>query len=244
MAEAARKYENNNEGLIVNFPGKTKKDGTLKQTRSNSKNGIAHEVYPIKDAKQIQQMKDYFRNRITNADTQDHKRIAYRDLMMFTVGINIGLRASDLLNLTWGDVFDDNNQFNEGIRKKEKKTDKYKTFFLNSSSKNIISEYVEQCNPYIEKHIHIFKGRQGTLSVKMAGDILKEAAKVCGIKENVCSHTLRKTFAYWFLKTHQNDVFAINYLQDLLNHSSQAATLRYAGIQDEKNKELYNDMNL
>lgn len=49
-------------------------------------------VDPIRYERKIQDMKVYLKG----------KNI--RDYVLFTVGINVALRISDLLKLTWGDV--------------------------------------------------------------------------------------------------------------------------------------------
>jgi integrase len=249
MSVVQLQEEQINECNVINFNRKgvkLKKDGTAKMTPCNSVKGDPHEVYPLKSKEDIESIKQYFKNKIDNADTPDHKRIAHRYLVAFVLGINLGLRASDLLSLTWGEILNSDGTFKDGIRKQEKKTSKYKTFYLNSSAQQIITEYIETWQPHIDKDAHIFKSRQGrgTLDVKTLCKVLKEAAEACGIQQNTGSHTLRKTFSYWFLMTHKGDVMALTHLQHLLNHSSQTATLRYAGLVDEQNKLYYNELNL
>ena len=46
------------------------------------------------------------------------------------------------------------------------------------------------------------------------------------MKENVGTHTLRKTFGYHFYKQTKD----VAMLQNILNHSVQNITLRYIGI--------------
>jgi len=55
------------------------------------------------------------------------------------------------------------------------------------------------------------------------------------VKENVGTHTLRKTFGYHFYKQTKD----VAMLQNILNHSVQNITLRYIGItQDMTELEL------
>jgi len=68
-------------------------------------------VEPIRSKKQINEMKSYL------------KRHNMRDYLLFVLGINSGLRISDLLSLTIGDVI---NADRVVIR--EKKTGKIKDF--------------------------------------------------------------------------------------------------------------------
>lgn len=66
----------------------------------------------------------------------------------------------------------------------------------------------------------------------MAWKIIKEAAEAVGVKD-IGTHSLRKTWAYHSYKAGTDIVI----IQDMLNHSSPAITLRYIGItQDEKDR--------
>jgi integrase len=68
-------------------------------------------VEPIRDEKKIEAVK---RNLLDG----NH----YRDYLLFTLGINTGLRVSDLLKLKYTDVLDDKGKFKSHITIKEKKT--------------------------------------------------------------------------------------------------------------------------
>lgn len=58
-----------------------------------------------------------------------------------------------------------------------------------------------------------------------------------------CSpHFLRKTFAYWFLKIHKNDMSALSTLQDILNRSSEKMALKYCGIEKERQNQMTMDL--
>lgn len=63
--------------------------------------------------------------------------------------------------------------------------------------------------------------------------VLKEAAAKIGITDNIGTHSLRKTYSYWFLLDHKSAPYATSRLQESLNHSDQKTTLRYAGFSEE-----------
>jgi len=219
---------------------KMKLDGTPKQTHSNSMSGTPHEVYPIKKQQDLQAMINYFINKKNATTSIKEKKIAMRDLMMFIIGINTALRAGDLLKLTWDNVFDSNGEFRDYTRLKEQKTSKFKNLSYNSACKNVITKYIQEFSPLIQPELHLFASRQGgTIEVKTACATLKEAATSCGFQFNVGSHTMRKTFGYWFIQNNKNDMTALAKLQELLNHSSQKTTLRYIGLADEETKKCY-----
>ena len=90
-------------------------------------------VQPIKNLKQIETIKKLL------------KQQNLRDYCLFTVGINSGLRISDLLNLTVNDVID-KDKIKDRIRLREKKTNKFKDFPLSDNAKSSIREYLKTRN--------------------------------------------------------------------------------------------------
>jgi integrase len=69
-------------------------------------------VQPIREKKQIDAMKRQLRGNATGL----------RDLCLFVLGINSGLRVSDLLKLTVGDVVDEVGEPRDRIALREQKT--------------------------------------------------------------------------------------------------------------------------
>ena len=175
------------------------------------------EVQPIRSLEKIQDMK----NRLALNGT--------RDELLFSMGINTGLRISDLLPLKVMDV--------KGKREyilKEKKTKKTKRIMLHA-----VFDDIEEYTKFKSNDEYLFasrKGRHDPITRVQAYRILNAAAKDVGLEE-VGTHTLRKTFGYHFYRKNQN----VAMLQQLFNHSSPSITLRYIGItQDEIAEEWEN----
>lgn len=179
-------------------------------------------VEPIRDKKQIQGMKKYLKGQSS------------RDWLLFTLGINSGLRISDLLKLTVEDV---NGKDRINIR--EKKTGKTKDFPLSDVCKKAVIEYLK--DPELKAGT-LFPSRKGgnAISRVQAYRILSDAANHVGIKEAVGTHTLRKTFGY---HAYQSGV-DITRIQKLLNHSAPSITLAYIGITKEDLDAVYISLNL
>lgn len=189
---------------------------------------LQREVEPIRKIKDINKIKQYLYGK-------DNKR----DYCIFIVGINVGLRAGDLLSLKVGDVTDGKTIFNE-VTIKEEKTDKIRTFTLNKSAKDSIRVYLDTFD-IINPDDYLFKSRKGGhLGVRPLHHIIKSTLRDLGIKGNYGTHTLRKTMAF---HRYINNV-PIETLQKLLNHSSSAITLRYIGITKEVITDCYNAVNL
>ncbi len=144
-----------------------------------------------------------------------------RNLLLFLLGINTGLRVSDLLCLRVRDVKD-----KESVQIREKKTNKTKKFPIPREIRSFINEYVER-KPLAR---YLFKSQKSNkpISRVQAYRIIKNACMVLGV-EHTGTHSLRKTFGYHFYKQTKD----IALLQKILNHSSQDITLRYIGVTQE-----------
>jgi len=163
-------------------------------------------VQPIRDSRKIEKMK---------------KVLSPRNSFMFTLGINVGCRISDLLKLKVKDVRGKNR-----LIIVESKTEKTKRFYLNTQLRQLISEYTKG----MDSEDWLFPSRKGDkpISRVQAYRILNDAAKKIGLDE-IGTHTLRKTFGYWFYKRTKD----VALLQEIFNHSAPSITLRYIGINQE-----------
>ena len=194
-------------------------------------NGIAkaNTVDPLKNKKDIQKIKKYLKGK-------DNKR----DYMLFVVGINVGLRVGDLLKLKIKDVIDNNGNFKDKIVITEEKTDKTRNLKLNDSVKESIKLYLDSLKSY-DMDDYLFKSRKGNkpLRVDSTHKIIKNTLRELNIKGNYGTHTLRKTWSYHIYMSNSSNPRILAILQKALNHSSQAVTLRYIGIEQEEILDLY-----
>lgn len=179
-------------------------------------------VQPIRDKKKIKAMKV----QLKNMDTKYY--------MMFIIGINVGLRISDILCLKVEDVLDQDH-----VTIKEEKTDKIKRFLLNEKMQLEIKEYVSDNNLKMNDYI-VYSNKRGNDNKKKAISriqayrVLNQAADLIGLTE-IGTHTLRKTFGYH----HYQQYHDVALLQELFNHSAPSITLRYIGInQDMKDDSM------
>ena len=204
--------------------------------REKTSRGItkAQEVEPIKNPKDIKKVMQYL-------DGKKNKR----DLMLFAVGISVGLRAGDLLSLKWKDILDDDGNIINSVSIIEEKTDKKREFELNNTAKKGIQAYLDSINDDINIDDYVFKSQKGgALTVESTHKIIKTTLKELNIKGNYGTHSLRKTWAYHMYINNSNNPMMLPYLQQMLNHSSQAVTLKYIGITKEVIKDFYNSVNL
>lgn len=245
MAEVALNI-NESQTVIVPFTKrkevKYKKDGEIKRTHSNKVAGKSSLVKPIKDREKLKEYINYFKDRVNNASGND-RMYAQRNYTMVLFGLCSGLRISDIVSRKWEDVMYDGGEYRETIRVQEKKTKKYRDFFLSDLLKMSLDDYRKNITKEYGMDDYIFFTRQSNhMTIQGAYNIIKQAAKACGIKENIGTHSLRKTFGYTSMKTHEDDAMFLATLMRLYGHSSEAVTLRYCGIDEDESRQLYTDI--
>jgi integrase len=176
-------------------------------------------VQPIRDVYIIEQIRNILRKRENGA----------RNELMFTIGINTGLRISDILKLKVGDV---HNQTHILLR--ETKTAKAKRVKVNGTVRAAVNEYVN-CNNCCNSDGKLFD-----ISRVQAYRIISGAARIAGIKDLIGTHTLRKTFGYHHYQKNKD----VALLQNIFNHSSPSVTLRYIGVSDDMMDESVDELGL
>ncbi|QWI73290.1 tyrosine-type recombinase/integrase (plasmid) [Bacillus mycoides] len=181
-----------------------------------------NEVQPIKKKTEINKMK---------------RALHGRNKLLFVLGINLGLRISDLLELKVSDLKDENNKFRKYLIVTEKKTQKARKLTISTAVKKEIkdagiSEFSEE---------YIFQSRKGSKPIGrvQAYRILNEAADRAGLSE-IGTHTLRKTFGFHAYKGGAS----IQTLQKIFNHSNEKTTLHYIGITQDTIDDVYESLSL
>lgn len=204
-----------------------------------------HAAEPIKDLDTI--------DRITNWLIQNEK---YRDNMLFIVGINFGLRISDLLRLRFCDLINEDFSFKRDFSILEMKTrntrkvTKNRSIYINSAVIDAVLLYLEH-NPGVSLTDYLFqsesnnrKGENRPISRQAVDLILKDINRALGIGIKMSSHTLRKTFAYHQMAMSNHDPRKLVLLQKMFGHSSVAQTLDYIGLTEEEIADAYTNLNL
>lgn len=197
-------------------------------------------VEPIRDIKTIKNMRSILKAQST------------RNELLFILGINVGLRISDILILKLGDLVKNEKTPKNYVTITEKKTRKTKKFYIGDIVKKVIETYLKE-NKDLKEGDYIFKSRKGEncmITRQQAYRILNGAAESLGLIERnekgiissgeIGTHTLRKTFGYHAYKNGT----ALELLMDIFNHSSKSQTLRYIGITEDQKKDVYLQSNL
>jgi len=154
-----------------------------------------------------------------------------RNLLLWTLGINNGLRTSDLVNLKVVKVAD--KKPGDTINIIESKTGKDNILVINKSVHKALQRFLEAVQPDLADYL--FKSRKGNghISSQSAGRLVKTWCKSVNLQGSYGAHTLRKTWGY-----HQrvNHGVGFEILCKRYNHSSPSITMGYLGIE---NKEVH-----
>lgn len=172
-------------------------------------------VEPLRTKQEIEDFKDALK--LTGGQ---------RDLMLFTIGINTGLRIGDILALRVKDV-----RGRDTAVVIEQKTGKKRKLYLRN-----IADEIDAYTRYMDDESFLFasrkKGADGrikAISTTQAYRALQKAADLLGRKD-VGTHTMRKTFGFHHYQRNKD----IAILMVILNHSSPSVTKRYLGIRDDE----------
>ena len=189
-----------------------------------SKNEYFIDVQPIRDLQQLEDMKWALR-----------RHCGERDYILFLIGINTGLRIGDLLNLETKTILRLKKKKRKEFLIREGKTKKERMVNITGIYEEVY-EYTQSVNSN-----WLFPSRKGDKSISaiQAYRQLQKAADFASV-EAVGTHTMRKTFGYWFYKQTKD----VAMLQDILNHSTPQITLRYIGINKEEKDHVLDNFSL
>lgn len=184
-------------------------------------------VEPIKNKKKI----DAFLKQLKGTNE--------RDWLLAKLQLNLGLRICDVVDVKVGDIMKNKSTFKSYFSLTETKTRKGKVIKLNDSIKKVIKDYVKSNDLEMDDYLFTSRktkdGEKHHISTTQAYRIFKDAADAVGI-ENFGTHSLRKTWGYF---SYTASKYNIGLIQKMFNHSSPAITLRYIGIDQEQQDDLY-----
>ena len=241
--------------------------GKLKQNSRQLRSGliapatedVSYEVAAEHTSEPIKSLDDI--NRITQYLIDSER---WRDNMLFIVGINFGLRVSDLVALRFSHLINPNFTFKDKfpiVEKKTKNTRKVKKnryLTINNAVIEAVTLYLEH-TPGVKLSDYMFRSEStgGNYSENNQSDkenkplnrcsvdrILKGIASDLNLNCKVSTHTLRKAFAYHQMVMSGNSSRKLLVLQKMFGHSSAAQTLDYIGITSEEIDEAYRALNL
>jgi integrase len=176
-------------------------------------------VLPIKDSNVLKEVQDTLLHNF---------RAGRRNYTIFQVGKATLLRVSDVMRLRWTDVFNENGTVRQNAFIHDKKTGKANLLYL----KPIQTDLLTYQAWYQEQKLHstwLFPSTQHPdrhITEKQFYKIMSKTGDLLGINY-LGTHTMRKTGAY---RVYTQSNYNIGLVMNLLNHSSEAMTLTYLGL--------------
>lgn len=197
----------------------------MRAKRDYSTAGNTHKVKPrpikpITDRETLQRVKI------------EAQKMGPQPYMLILIGLNTGLRISDILPLRVGDF-----RQSDRLMIFEKKTGKFSEIKI----PKLVTADVLRATARKKDEDLIFESRCShkrgqPIDYITAYRWVKEACARAGMERFVGCHTLRKTYGYTMYRRHHD----VGQLMEHFNHSSQDVTLKYIGI-SQQNKDKWAD---
>ncbi len=249
---------------VIQFPSPNKEDKSinLEAIRTSTRRLKTGLISPASEDISHQLAEEHASEPIKNMD--DIIRISkyliarkrFRDNMLFIVGINFGLRVSDLRLLRFSHLINDECVFRDSFAILEKKTSntrklkKNRHISINTAVMDAVTLFLENAGE-VKLSDYLFRSESNhggsnnqPLHRNSIDRILKGIAKDLGLGNKMATHSMRKTFAYHQMVMSGNDPRKLLLLQKMFGHSTAANTLDYIGITGEEIEEAYHKLNL
>jgi integrase/recombinase XerC len=158
------------------------------------------------------------------------KKRRLRDLAILELLYSSGLRVSELVGLNSNQL-----DLELGIVRVMGKGRKERIVPVGKKAVEAVRNYLEERGTSESVSPLFVNAREGRLTVRSVGRLVKEYTRRSGIFRKVSPHTLRHTFA-----THLLDAGAdIREIQEMLGHASLSTTQRYTHVSMGKLMEVY-----
>jgi site-specific recombinase XerD len=184
---------------------------------SSSKNSISCD--PFRSLDQIAYIKNMLRSKP-------------RELLLFVLGINSGLRVCDIVRLKVKQF--KNAQLGDIVAIIESKTGKPNYVLVNSAILEALQNYFAKTE--INDNDYLFWSQKGKfLKTQRVRHMIQDWAAAAGAAGHYGAHSLRKTFGYI-----QRTVYGATaeVICKRFNHSSPSATMVYLNIEDDEVKSI------
>ena len=186
-------------------------------------------VLPIKDSNVLKEVQDTLLHNF---------KAGRRNYTIFQVGKATLLRVSDVLRLKQTDVFDDYGAIRQHAFIKDKKTGKPNTLYLRPVMNDlaIYQQWLKR-NRYEGKTEWLFPSTTRPdkhIDERQFYNIMHRVGDLLDINY-LGTHTMRKTGAY---RVYVQSTYNIGLVMRLLNHSSEAMTLAYLGLDQVSREQM------
>ena len=186
-------------------------------------------VLPIKDSNVLKEVQDTLLHNF---------KAGRRNYTIFQVGKATLLRVSDVLRLKQTDVFYDYGAIRQHAFIKDKKTGKPNTLYLRPVMNDLaIYQQWLKCNRYEGQTEWLFPSTTRPdkhIDERQFYNVMQRVGDLLDINY-LGTHTMRKTGAY---RVYVQSNYNIGLVMRLLNHSSEAMTLAYLGLDQVSREQM------
>ena len=166
-----------------------------------------------------------------NNKTKDRARA----LLMVSIGVRLGMRVIDNLNLKWEDLL--GIEVGERFIRTEKKTNKERILVMSTKLKEVLDIVYEAQAPLASNYILSSQKTNGLkpMSIQYFNMLLKGILKEYKVRYigNPSSHMLRKSWVVGSIKKgfQDGDHLSLIKVSRLIGHSNVSTTLRYTNFE-------------
>lgn len=158
----------------------------------------------------------------------------YKIAFLTILGLNLGLRISDLLQLKHKDLLGDE------LVLTEKKTKKRRILRVNDNVKAAYTVFICRLKAYSEDDYLFLSQKKTVYTIKHVNRLLKQHYGIRG--KRISSHSLRKSFGRRVWENDHYSERALIMLSRLFNHTNIATTKIYLGIQQQELNDIYTNL--
>jgi len=189
-------------------------------------------VLPIKDSNIL---------KIVQETLLDSFRAGRRNYTIFQLGKATLLRVSDVMQLRKSDVFNADGSIKQNTFIHDQKTGKANTLYLKPVHDDLLAYYdwLQQQNLISEWLFPSLQHPERHITEKQFYKVMAKVGDLLGINY-LGTHTMRKTGAY---RVYMQSNYNIGLVMQLLNHSSEAMTLTYLGLDQASRETILDQIN-
>ena len=160
--------------------------------------------------------------------------LTLRNRTILELMYSCGLRVSETVNLRTDDL-----KFDEGILRITGKGNKERVVPIGVPAEHLLQKYLDNVRPKLLKdnleESTVFLSNNGkVLDRERIWGIIKEAARLAGIKKNIHPHTLRHSFASHLLANGAD----LRVIQEMLGHADISTTQIYTHVDQNRLKSV------
>lgn len=189
-------------------------------------------VLPIKDSNILHEVEDTLLHNF---------REGHRNYTIFQVGKATLLRVSDVLALRRNEIYEADGTIKKNAYIKDKKTGKPNNLYLRPVEQDLVDYFNWLTKNNIQSEWLFPSSRDSSrhITEKQFYKVIAKTGDLLGLNY-LGTHTMRKTGAYRvYVQTHYN----IGLVMELLNHSSEAMTLTYLGLDQVSREKILDQVN-